>query len=63
MAYPPSAIVAIAVLFSILPIAAVGARFWARQIKHMGFGPDDFFIIPALVCIHVTSLCLKQEII
>ncbi|KAI4169001.1 MAG: hypothetical protein LQ348_007381 [Seirophora lacunosa] len=45
----PGVIYAIAILFSLLAIAATVLRFYARSIKKVGISWDDYAIIPALV--------------
>lgn len=45
----PGVIYAIAILFSLLAIAATVLRFYARSIKKVGISWDDNAIIPALV--------------
>lgn len=45
----PGVIYAIAILFSLLAIAATVLRFYARSIKKVGASWDDYAIIPALV--------------
>ncbi|KAL8956506.1 MAG: hypothetical protein Q9193_005994 [Seirophora villosa] len=44
----PGVIYAIAILFSLLAIAATVLRFYARSIKKVGISWDDYAIIPAL---------------
>lgn len=38
-----------ALIFVILCPLFVGLRLWARQAKRVGFGPDDYTAIAALV--------------
>ncbi|KAL8933849.1 MAG: hypothetical protein Q9216_006187 [Gyalolechia sp. 2 TL-2023] len=40
---------AIAIVFSLLALVATALRFYARNIKKVGFSWDDYVIIPALV--------------
>ena len=47
----PATIYAIAILFSILAVAATALRFYARSIKKTGLSWDDWAIVPALVCL------------
>ena len=43
------ALEAVAVVFAILPMVAVGLRFYARSISNANLGIDDWLMIPALV--------------
>lgn len=45
----PATLYAIAIIFSLLAIAATALRFYARSIKNVGRSWDDYAIIPALV--------------
>ena len=54
MAFSPGEMIALAVIFSILPIIVVGLRLWARRIMKARYGLDDYFIFAALV-ITITS--------
>ena len=54
MAFSPGEMIALAVIFSILPPIAVGLRLWARRIMKARYGLDDYFIFVALV-ITITS--------
>ncbi|KAL8644590.1 MAG: hypothetical protein Q9210_007177 [Variospora velana] len=47
----PGVIYAIAILFSLLAIAATVLRFYARSIKKVGVSWDDYAIIPALYAV------------
>ncbi|KAL9011928.1 MAG: hypothetical protein Q9173_003265 [Seirophora scorigena] len=54
----PGVIYAIAVLFSLLAIAATVLRFYARSIKKVGISWDDYAIIPALVFTIATAITM-----
>ena len=54
MAFSPGEMIALAVIFSILPLIAVGLRVWARRIMQAKYNLDDYFIFVALV-ITITS--------
>ncbi|KAL8788760.1 MAG: hypothetical protein Q9195_007167 [Heterodermia aff. obscurata] len=54
MGYSPGEMIALAVIFSILPLIAVGLRMWARRIMKARYCLDDYFIFVALV-ITITS--------
>lgn len=43
------ALEAVAVVFAILPMVAVGLRFYARSLSNAKLGIDDWLMIPALV--------------
>lgn len=43
--------IAAATVLPILGLIGVGLRFWSRVHKRSGFGLDDAFIFPALVCL------------
>lgn len=45
-------IVIVTIVFSVLAIAAVTFRFIARIKQGTNLALDDYFIIPALVCIN-----------
>ncbi|KUI59730.1 hypothetical protein VP1G_06966 [Cytospora mali] len=50
--YPRSVLIGTSVLFIILPIAAVGLRFYSRSIINARLGIDDWITIPSmLICI------------
>ncbi|KAL9017883.1 MAG: hypothetical protein Q9185_004791 [Variospora sp. 1 TL-2023] len=51
----PGVIYAIAILFSLLAIAATVLRFYARSIKKVGVSWDDYAILPALT-VYATGL-------
>ncbi len=42
-------IIVISVVFSLVAAVAVVLRFYARSLKHMRLGADDYTILPALV--------------
>ncbi|KAF2237620.1 hypothetical protein EV356DRAFT_510581 [Viridothelium virens] len=46
----PASVLAVGILFIILSISAVGARF-AIRYKKTGFGIDDYLCLPAMVSI------------
>lgn len=48
----------IAIVFSLLALAATILRFHARNIKKVGFSWDDYVIIPALVCTFATAIAM-----
>ena len=54
MAFSPGEMIALAVIFSILPLIAVGLRLWARRIMKARYALDDYFIFVALA-ITITS--------
>ncbi len=43
------ALEAVAVVFAILPMVAVGLRFYARSLSNAKLGIDDWLMVPALV--------------
>ena len=43
-------ILAVAITFAVLSTVFVAARLWARRIRKVGLGADDWLIIAALVC-------------
>ena len=43
------ALEATAVIFAVLPVVAVGLRFYARSISNAKLGIDDWLMIPAMV--------------
>lgn len=45
----PGTIYAIAIVFSLLAIAATAIRFYARSIKKIGLSWDDYVVVLALV--------------
>lgn len=45
----PGTLYGLAVVFSLLAVAATVLRFYARNIKKVGFSWDDYAVIPALV--------------
>ena len=47
--YSQSLMIGIGISFLILPVLAVGARLWAKQLCRQGIRLDDFLIIGALV--------------
>lgn len=47
--YGKSVLVVTGVTFSILPLIAVGLRFYARSLSRANLGADDWILIPALV--------------
>ena len=52
MTYSPTEMIALAVLFSILPLIAVALRLWARRILKARFAMDDYLVFVALaMCI------------
>lgn len=53
MIYSPASIIAIAVIFSVLPTLGVSLRIWARKVKKVPLGIDDYLILPALVRIAI----------
>ena len=42
-------VLAVGIIFIVLPIAAVASRFYVRKTRKVGFGIDDWLLIPALV--------------
>jgi len=42
-------VLAVAIIFTVLPIVAVVARFYVRKKRKVAFGIDDWLLIPALV--------------
>lgn len=40
--------IAVAIIFSILPITGVIMRFWARKVKRVRLEIDDYLMLPAL---------------
>jgi hypothetical protein len=46
---------ALCIVFPILSIAAVAARFWSRKIQKQTLGADDWLIVPAAVWLQLTS--------
>ena len=47
--YSKSVLVGTGVVFSILPIIAVGLRFYARTLSSAKLGLDDWIMLPAVV--------------
>ena len=43
-------IIAAATILPAVGLLCVGMRFWARFHRRAGFGLDDAFVVPALVC-------------
>ena len=43
--------IAAATVLPTLGLIGVGLRFWSRVHRRSGFGLDDVFIFPALVCL------------
>ena len=43
-------IIAAATILPAVGLICVGMRFWARFHRRAGFGLDDAFVVPALVC-------------
>ena len=50
--YGTSVLVATGIVFIILPVVAVGLRFYARSLVRAKLGGDDWVMIPALVSRH-----------
>lgn len=44
-------LVALAVVFMVIPLVLVFLRFWARAIGKAGYGIDDILILPALLLV------------
>lgn len=42
-------IIVISVVFSVVAVVAVALRLYARSLKRMRLGADDYTILPALV--------------
>ena len=42
-------IIIVSAIFSLLAIIAVVLRFYARHVRHIPFGADDYVILPAVV--------------
>ncbi len=56
------ALEATAVIFAVLPVVAVGLRFYARSISNAKLGIDDWLMIPAMVgFIHVRRSWLSDR--
>lgn len=47
--YPQSVLIGTSVLFVIIPIVAVGLRFYARSLVAARLGIDDWITIPSMV--------------
>lgn len=54
----PSGNVAMCCVLSILSIAAVSLRFWARSRQNLQLKPDDWLMLPGSVRLSLTSLQL-----
>ena len=52
--YTQSQVIGLGIGFIILPILAVGLRIWAKLLGRQGVAWDDYLIVAALVCIHVS---------
>lgn len=48
--YTPQELIALSVVFMILPLIAVGLRAWAVRIRNGHFTADDYVIVAAMVC-------------
>lgn len=46
--YTPTEMIALAILFSIIPVIAVALRLWARRIMKARWEMDDWFVFVAL---------------
>ena len=57
MAYSSGQAVAIACVFSVLPIVVVTMRFMSRRLSSAKCGIDDWLILPALVCVRHFRSC------
>lgn len=44
MAFPPGEMIAIAIIFSIMPLIVVSLRLWARRIINAKYAMDDYFV-------------------
>ena len=51
-------LVAVAVVFMVIPLVLVPLRFWARASSGAGYGIDDVLILPALLL--VIGMCVAQ---
>ena len=51
-----SALVALAVVFMVFPLAFVLLRFWARSLSRVKYGVDDWLIVPAVVCLNTMTV-------
>ncbi|KAL8718117.1 MAG: hypothetical protein Q9225_004709 [Loekoesia sp. 1 TL-2023] len=54
----PGTLYALAVAFSLLAVTATVLRFYARNIKKVGFSWDDYAVIPALVFTIATAISM-----
>ncbi|KAJ8058508.1 hypothetical protein OCU04_012694 [Sclerotinia nivalis] len=61
--YSPASIIAIAVVFSVLPSLGVSLRIWARKIKNVPLGIDDYLILPALFCTIFVNVTLIVSVV
>ncbi|KAL8749513.1 MAG: hypothetical protein Q9184_006777 [Pyrenodesmia sp. 2 TL-2023] len=52
----PGTLYAIAIIFTLLAVAATALRFYARSIKKVGRSWDDYAVLPALVCTIATAI-------
>ncbi|KAL8925665.1 MAG: hypothetical protein Q9208_003348 [Pyrenodesmia sp. 3 TL-2023] len=52
----PGTLYAIAIIFTLLAIAATILRFYARSIKKVGRSWDDYAVLPALACTIATAI-------
>ena len=58
--YTPSVLIGTSVLFMILPVVAVGLRFYSRTLVQANLAIDDWITIPsAIICI---GLAINQII-
>lgn len=47
--YSPEELIALSIVFMVVPIVAAGLRVWAVRIKKAEFAADDYLIFPGLV--------------
>ncbi len=52
-------VIAAATVLPALGIIGVALRFWSRFHRRTGFGLDDAFILPALVCLFLAKQALR----
>ena len=47
--YTPQEMIALSVIFMIVPLIAVALRAWAVRIRNGRFTADDYVVLPAMV--------------
>ncbi|KAL6722083.1 hypothetical protein ACLMJK_001188 [Lecanora helva] len=58
MGESPGKMYAIAIVFTLLAMVAVGLRFHARHLKRAGYSWDEYMIVPALIFTFATAICI-----